>query len=62
LIATDELRQLASKVRASVGALAAALTSERVPSWFWTDVDVTNLELGVPSLAGAREERRESAY
>ena len=53
---------LASKVRASVGALAAALKSERVPSWFWADVDVTNLELGVPSLAGAREERRESAY
>ena len=52
---------LASKVRASVGALAAALKSERVPSWFWADVDVTNLELGVPSLAGAREERRESA-
>jgi hypothetical protein len=54
---TDE--QLASTVRAARAVVADTLESERAPRWLWTNADVSNPDLGVPSLAGAREERGE---
>jgi hypothetical protein len=54
---TDE--QLASTVRAARSVVADTLESERAPRWLWTNADVSNLDLGVPSLVGAREERGE---
>jgi hypothetical protein len=52
---TDE--QLASTVRAARDVVVDTLESERTPRWLWTNADVSDLGLGVPSLAGAREER-----
>ena len=53
----DEL--LASTVRAEHAVVVDALESERVPRCLWTNADVRNLDLGVPSLVGSREERGE---
>lgn len=54
---TDE--QLASTVMSARAVVADTLQGEQAPRWLCTDADVSNLNFGVPSLAGAREERRE---
>ncbi|MDG1482630.1 MAG: hypothetical protein P8R54_23770 [Myxococcota bacterium] len=54
---TDE--QLASTVMASRAVVVDTLQGEQAPRWLCTDADVSNLDFGVPSLAGAREERKE---
>ena len=54
---TDE--RLASPIRAVRAVVVDTLESEHAPRWLWTDADVSDLNLGVPSLDGAREERTE---
>mmetsp|Transcript_34928 Transcript_34928/g.35118 ORF Transcript_34928/g.35118 Transcript_34928/m.35118 type:complete len:127 (-) Transcript_34928:40-420(-) len=37
--------------------VAAILEGKSIPRWLWTGADVRDLGIGVPSLAGSREER-----
>lgn len=39
--------------------VAAILEGKSIPRWLWTGADVRDLGIGVPSLAGSREERTE---
>lgn len=57
---TDE--QLASTVRASHDVVVDTLQSAHAPRWLWTNADVRNLDLGVPSLSGSRQEREEPRF
>ena len=48
---------LLTPVLASHQAVASVLRSTHAPGWLWTEADVSDLHLGVPSLTGSREER-----
>lgn len=48
---------LLTPVLASRQAVASVLRSTHAPGWLWTEADVSDLHLGVPSLTGSREER-----
>lgn len=53
---SDEL--LKSTIHISHSSISDILESKSIPQWIKTSADVTDLGIGVPSVAGSREERK----
>ena len=48
---------LLSPLKTTHSTIAQILESKSIPHWLWTGADVRDLGIGVPSVAGSREER-----